>query len=61
MSGKVRVTLVRSLIGSTKSQRATVFTLGLRRMHQSVEFPEMNDGLRGAIRKVSHLLNVEEL
>ncbi len=61
MSGKIRVTLVRSLIGSTKSQKATVSTLGLRRMRQSVEYPEMNDGLRGALRKVSHLITVEEL
>jgi large subunit ribosomal protein L30 len=37
-SGKtLKVTLVRSPIGFTKDQKATVAALGLRRMHQTVE------------------------
>ncbi|MGC8857407.1 MAG: 50S ribosomal protein L30, partial [Anaerolineae bacterium] len=33
----IRVTLVRSPIGFSKDQKATVRALGLRRMHQTVE------------------------
>lgn len=55
---KLRITLVRSLIGRPQAQRRTVRALGLRRMHHTVvqsDTPEIN----GMIRKVSHLLRVE--
>jgi large subunit ribosomal protein L30 len=55
----VRVTLVRSPIGYTKDQKKTVLALGLRRMHQTVEHQD-NPALRGMIRKVVHLLRIEE-
>ena len=55
----VRVTLVRSPIGYTKDQKKTVLALGLRRMHQTVEH-EDNPAIRGMIRKVIHMLRVEE-
>jgi len=55
----VRVTLVRSPIGFTKDQKQTVLALGLHRMHQTVEHKD-NPALRGMIRKVIHLLQVEE-
>ena len=55
----IRVTLVRSPIGYTKDQKATVKALGLRRMHQTVEQKD-NPAVRGMIRKVVHLLKVEE-
>ncbi len=55
----VRVTLVRSPIGFTKDQKATVRALGLRRMHQTVEHPD-TPALRGMLTKVIHLLKVEE-
>ena len=55
----IRVTLVRSPIGYTKDQKATVKALGLRRMHQTVEQKD-NPAVRGMIQKVSHLLKVEE-
>jgi large subunit ribosomal protein L30 len=55
----VRVTLVRSPIGYTKDQKKTVLALGLRRMHQTVEHKD-NPALRGMIRKVIHLVQVEE-
>ena len=53
----LRVTLVRSPIGYTKRQKATVLALGLHRMHQTVEH---NPALRGMIQKIIHLLQVEE-
>jgi large subunit ribosomal protein L30 len=56
---KLRVTLTRSPIGFTKDQKATVFALGLHRMHQTVEH-EDTPALRGMLTKVIHLLKVEE-
>jgi large subunit ribosomal protein L30 len=53
------VTLVRSPIGYTKDQKKTVLALGLRRVHQTVEHQD-NPAVRGMIRKVIHLLQVEE-
>ena len=56
---KLRVTLVKSPIGYSKSQKATVRALGLRRMNHTVEHVD-NPALRGMIFKVSHLVKVEE-
>jgi large subunit ribosomal protein L30 len=56
----VFVTLVRSPIGYTKDQKATVLALGLRRMHQTIEHQD-TPALRGMIRKVEHLVQVEEV
>ena len=55
----IRVTLVRSPIGHTKDQKATVRALGLHRMHQTVEQKD-NPAVRGMIQKVIHLLKIEE-
>jgi len=55
----LRVTLVRSPIGYSKEQQATVRALGLRRLHQTVEH-EDTPAIRGMIRKVIHLVRVEE-
>ncbi len=57
---KVKVTLVKSVIGSSKTQRATVKTLGLGKMNSSVEHNDTPQ-IRGMIRKVGHLLKVEEV
>ena len=58
-SKTIRVTLVKSPIGYTKDQKATVRALGLRRMNQTVEHQD-TPALRGMVFKVSHLLKVEE-
>ncbi|HEY5900959.1 MAG TPA: 50S ribosomal protein L30 [Anaerolineales bacterium] len=55
----LRVTLVRSPIGFTKDQKATVKALGLRRMHQTVEHKD-SPALRGMLNKIVHLLKIEE-
>ena len=55
---KVKVTLVRSLIGTKESHRATVRGLGLRRMHSS-SLLEDTPAVRGMINKVSYLLKCE--
>lgn len=59
-SGKtIRVTWVRSAIGYTKDQKATVKALGFRRLHQTVEHKD-TPALRGMLNKVIHLLKIEE-
>jgi large subunit ribosomal protein L30 len=55
----IRVTLVKSPIGYTETQKRTVRALGLRRMHQTVEHQD-SPALRGMITSVIHLLKVEE-
>jgi large subunit ribosomal protein L30 len=56
---RVRVTQVRSQIGFDRRQRSTLRGLGIRRMHQTVEL-EDTPQVRGMIRKVVHLVKVEE-
>jgi large subunit ribosomal protein L30 len=55
----LKITLKKSLIGEKPKTRATVRGLGLRRMHQTVTQQD-NDVVRGMIRKVAHLVTVEE-
>lgn len=55
----LRVTLVRSAIGFTKDQKATVRALGLRHLHQTVEHQD-SPAVRGMLAKVVHLLKIEE-
>jgi large subunit ribosomal protein L30 len=55
----IKVTLVRSPIGYTKDQKETARALGLRRLHQTVEHKD-SPSLRGMIRKIIHLVQVEE-
>lgn len=57
---KLRVTQVRSLIGSNKSQRATMATLKLRRIRSTVEL-EDSPSVRGALRKIQHLVEVQDI
>lgn len=57
---KVKITLKKSLIGRPEDQRATVRTLGLRKINSVVE-REDSPVLRGQIHKVRHLISVEEM
>jgi len=56
---KLKLTLVRSVIGRPKKQKATIEALGLRRMNQTVEV-ESSPSVDGMVKKVKHLLSVEE-
>jgi large subunit ribosomal protein L30 len=55
---KIRVTLVKSLIGTKQPHRATVRGLGLRRLNHCVEL-EDTQAVRGMIQKVSYLVKCE--
>jgi large subunit ribosomal protein L30 len=54
----LRIKLVKSAIGHTERQKATVRALGLRRLHQVVVQPD-NEAVRGMIFKIQHLVSVE--
>ena len=54
----VKVTLVKSVIGTKQSHRATVKGLGLRRLN-SVSVLEDTPAVRGMINKVQYLVKVE--
>jgi large subunit ribosomal protein L30 len=55
----LKITLVRSPIGSTRQHKATIRALGLRHIRQSVEQKD-SPTLRGMLAKVAHLVTVEE-
>jgi large subunit ribosomal protein L30 len=55
---KIKVTLVKSVIGTKESHRACVRGLGLRRMHHTVELVD-TPAVRGMINKVSYLVKCE--
>jgi large subunit ribosomal protein L30 len=57
--GKLRVTLIKSGNGYSPDQVATLITLGLRHLNQSV-VREDSLSLRGQVMKVKHLVKVEE-
>ena len=57
---KIRITLKKSPIGYNVKQKITVRTLGLRKLHQTVEHTDTPQ-IRGMINKVSHLVAVEEI
>ncbi len=56
----VRVTQIRSTIGSKPQHRKTIRALGLRKLHQTVEHTA-TDPILGMIRSVCHLVRVEEV
>jgi large subunit ribosomal protein L30 len=57
---KIKITQIRSRIGSPKRQKATLDALGLRKLNGSVEI-EATPQILGMVRKVNHLVKVEEL
>jgi large subunit ribosomal protein L30 len=56
---RLRVTQVRSQIGQTPRNRGTLRALGLGRIGRSAEHEESSQ-LAGMLRKVRHLVTVEE-
>ena len=57
---KLKITLVRSLIGRPDTQRRTIRSLGLRKMNSFSILPD-SPTIRGQIFKVKHLVKVEEV
>jgi large subunit ribosomal protein L30 len=57
---QLRITQTRSPIGGTANQRATLRTLGLKRLRDSV-VREDRPEVVGMVRTVAHLVTVEEV
>lgn len=56
---KIKVTLVKSVIGTKQDHRATVRGLGLRRINHTAELQD-TPAVRGMIKKVAYLVKCEE-
>ena len=57
---KIEIKLIKSPIGYKKDQKQTLLALGLKRMNQIVTKPD-NNGIRGMVRKVLHLIELKEI
>lgn len=57
---KLRITYIKSAIGYSKDQKATIQSLGLRRLH-SVAIHDDTPSIRGMAFKVRHLVKLEEV
>lgn len=60
MPKTIKITQVKSVIGTPQDQRRTVRALGLKRINDTVE-QEDTDVIRGMVFKVKHLIEVEEV
>ena len=58
-AGMLKITLIRSTIGSTPHQKKVVEALGLGKLNSSVVLPN-SAATKGSVAKISHLLKVEE-
>jgi large subunit ribosomal protein L30 len=56
---QLRITWIKSSIGYSENQKATIKALGFNRLGQSVVQPD-NPAIRGMIYTVRHLVEVEE-
>lgn len=54
----IKATLLKSTIGAAPAIKATVESLGFRRMHETRELPD-NDAVRGMLKAVNFLVAVE--
>jgi large subunit ribosomal protein L30 len=56
----LKIKLIRSLIGYPRKHRVVAYGLGLRKLNSEVVRKDCPE-IRGMVRKISHLLRVEEL
>ena len=57
---KVKITQIKSKNGATKRQIANLVSLGIHKLHQTVEV-ELTPVTKGMVEKVLHLVKVEEI
>ena len=55
----LKITLIKSPIGAIPKHRKTIETMGLRKLHKTIELPD-NPSTRGQIAQVGYMLKVEE-
>ncbi len=59
MSGILKVTLIKSVIGRPKKHREVLRGMGLTKVNKTVELKD-TPAIRGMVRTVSHLVKAEE-
>jgi large subunit ribosomal protein L30 len=57
---KIKITQVKSSIGSTKRQKLTLEALGIKKLNQTIEH-EATPQVLGMVAKLNHLVKVEEI
>lgn len=57
---KIRIKYIKSKIGSTERQKRTLQALGIRKLNSTREL-EATPQILGMVKKVNHLITVEEL
>jgi len=60
MAGKISITLKKSMIGRPEKTRKVLRGMGLTKLHKTIQL-EDTPAIRGMIRKVSHLVEAEEI
>lgn len=60
MAGKLKITLVKSMIGRPEKHRRVLRGLGLKKVNRSV-LRENTPAIRGMVNAVSHLVSAEEV
>ncbi len=60
MAGKLKITLIKSMVGRPEKHRRVLRGMGLTRVHRTVEL-ENTPAIRGMVHKVSHLVKAEEM
>ena len=58
-TGKIKITLVKSVIGYNRKVRETAKSLGLRKLH-SCAIQRKTPDILGKVRRISHLVTVED-
>ncbi len=56
----LKITLIKSTIGAVPKNKAVIESMGLRKLNSSVTLPD-NASTRGQIRKIGHMIKVEEV
>ena len=60
MADRLKITLKKSTIGALPKHKRTVEALGLHKLNSTVLLPD-NSAVRGMVKQVNHLLQVEEV
>jgi large subunit ribosomal protein L30 len=60
MAAKLKITLVKSMIGRPERQRKVLLGMGLTKLNKTVEL-EDTPSIRGMVNHVAHLVRAEEI
>jgi large subunit ribosomal protein L30 len=60
MSGKLKIKLIKSMIGRPEKHKKVLRGMGLSKINSTVNLPDL-PSIRGMARKISHLVEMEEV